>query len=137
MLKIPLGASVPAAPFEVIKMNDYISRQTAIDALMNDIEPFVIVEPGTTCVIGAGIKDSDVIKMLEAMPSADVQPVRHGHWIIKDNPGTGWYRVTCSECGEDVTSVAPVIGFFPNARVTWDFCPECGARMDGEQNETD
>lgn len=63
----------------------------------------------------------------------ELQPVRHGHWIIKDNPGTGWYRVICSECGEDVTSVAPVIGFFPNARVTWDFCPECGARMDGEQ----
>ena len=70
----------------------------------------------------------------DTAPSADVQPVRHGHWIIKDNPGTGWYRVTCSECGEDVTSVAPVIGFFPNARVTWDFCPNCGARMDGEQN---
>ena len=62
----------------------------------------------------------------------NVQPVRHGHWIIKDNPGTGWYRVTCSECGEDVTSVAPVIGFFPNARVTWDFCPNCGADMRGE-----
>lgn len=68
----------------------------------------------------------------ENLPSADVQPVRHGHWIIKDNPGTGWYRVTCSECGEDVTSVAPVIGFFPNARVTWDFCPNCGADMRGE-----
>ena len=68
---------------------------------------------------------------IEAL-KAHAQPVRHGHWIIKDNPGTGWYRVTCSECGEDVTSVAPVIGFFPNARVTWDFCPRCGARMDGE-----
>ena len=65
----------------------------------------------------------------------NVQSVRHGHWIIKDNPGTGWYRVTCSECGEDVTSVAPVIGFFPNARVTWDFCPYCGADMRGEQND--
>lgn len=50
-----------------------------------------------------------------------------GKWIIKDNPGTGWYRVTCSACGEDVTSTAPVIGFFPNAKITWNYCPECGS----------
>ena len=62
----------------------------------------------------------------------EVVPVRHGKWIIRDNPGTGWYRVTCSECGEDVTSTAPCIGFFPNAKVTWNYCPECGARMDEE-----
>lgn len=58
------------------------------------------------------------------------QPERmRGTWIIKDNPGTGWYRVTCSECGEDVTSTAPCIGFYPNAKVTWDYCPNCGADM--------
>lgn len=73
--------------------------------------------------------------VINSLPSADVQPVRHGRWIIKDNPGTGWYRVTCSECGEDVTSTVPVIGFFPKAKVVWDFCPECGARMDGEQDD--
>lgn len=55
-----------------------------------------------------------------------------GKWIIKDNPGTGWYRVTCSECGEDVTSVIPMIGFFPNAKALWDFCPDCGAEMEDE-----
>lgn len=65
------------------------------------------------------------------LPSA--QPERkNGKWIIKDNPGTGWYRVTCSECGEDVTSTAPCIGFYPNAKVTWDYCPNCGADMRGE-----
>lgn len=74
---------------------------------------------------------TEIREMLES----DVQTVRHGHWIIKDNPGTGWYRVTCSACGEDVTSVAPVIGFFPKATVIWDFCPECGARMDGDHHE--
>lgn len=57
-----------------------------------------------------------------------------GKWIIKDNPGTGWYRVTCSECGEDVTSVIPMIGFFPNAKALWDFCPDCGAEMREEQD---
>jgi hypothetical protein len=55
--------------------------------------------------------------------------VKHGKWIIRDNPGTGWYRITCSVCDEDVTSNAPVIGFFPNAKVPWDYCPNCGAKM--------
>jgi len=63
---------------------------------------------------------------IAAAPTVD--PVKHGEWIIRDNPGTGWYRVTCSECGEDVTSTVPVIGFFPNAEVIWEFCPYCGAR---------
>ena len=69
------------------------------------------------------------------MPTVDAVPVRHGKWIIRDNPGTGWYRITCSECGEDVTSTAPCIGFFPNAKVVWDYCPYCGADMRGETNE--
>lgn len=65
-------------------------------------------------------------------PTIEAEPVRHGKWIIRDNPGTGWYRITCSECGEDVTATAPCIGFFPNAKVIWNYCPECGARMDEE-----
>lgn len=69
---------------------------------------------------------------LRDAPAVDAVPVRHGKWIIRDNPGTGWYRVTCSECGEDVTSTAPCIGFFPNAKVVWDYCPYCGARMEEE-----
>lgn len=71
-------------------------------------------------------------RMVDDMPTVDAVPVRHGKWIIRDNPGTGWYRVTCSECGEDVTSEAPCIGFFPNAKVMWDYCPYCGARTDEE-----
>lgn len=107
---------------------DLIDRQTAIDALrkLYILDPRIITEYS----YDMALDKADCV--LKAIPSADVQPVRHGHWIIKDNPGTGWYRVTCSECGEDVTSVAPVIGFFPKAKVIWDFCPECGTRMDGE-----
>ena len=70
----------------------------------------------------------DIVNALEYAPSA--QP-KTGKWIIEDNPRNEWYRVTCSECGEDVTSTAPCIEFPPNAKVTWDYCPYCGAKMDG------
>ena len=104
-------------------MSDLISRQAAIDALDGEIE--ITGRTNAEAVKGYVrlVKDR-----LERLPSA--QPQRKtGRWIIKDNPGTGWYRVTCSECGEDVTSTAPCIGFYPNAKVTWDYCPNCGAKM--------
>lgn len=69
---------------------------------------------------------SEIREMLESEPER-----KKGKWIIKDNPGTGWYRVTCSECGEDVTSQIPMIGFFPNAKALWDYCPNCGTDMRG------
>ncbi len=71
----------------------------------------------------------------EQEKAKDAVPVIHGRWIIRDNPGTEWYRVTCSECGEDVTATAPCIGFFPNAKVIWDYCPFCGAKMDEGKDE--
>lgn len=78
---------------------------------------------------------ADAIEELCELVDSNKTAVKHGRWIIRDNPGTGWYRVTCSECGEDVTSVVPVIGFFPDAKVIWDYCPCCGAKMDAEGGE--
>jgi hypothetical protein len=54
-----------------INKEDTINRQAAIDAIQDEVEPFAIVEPGTTYVVGAGVKDADVIKVLEELPSAE------------------------------------------------------------------
>lgn len=50
------------------------------------------------------------------VPSVDVQPVKRGEWGKR-----AYGRLQCSYCGkcEDVAT---------------DFCPNCGARMDGEIN---
>ena len=114
-----------------MKDDRLISLNAAIDALWHSIE----CENGGELQSYAEAVVGDAEDVLKALPIVDAVPVRHGRWIIKDNPGTGWYRVTCSECGEDVTSVAPVIGFFPKAKVSWDFCPNCGARMDGKDDD--
>lgn len=55
------------------------------------------------------------ILLLRAIPAADVQPVRHGRYIIDDNGDS-----SCSECGEWYLDV------------TKNYCPNCGARLDLE-----
>ena len=52
------------------------------------------------------------------IPSADVAPVRHGCWIECN------YGLTfeCSECK------------YPTEYNLTDYCPNCGAKMDGDKN---
>lgn len=54
-----------------------------------------------------------IVETLEGLPSADVAPVRHGRW---EEYGKIWW---CSECGFETG-------------LRWDYCPDCGAIMDGE-----
>ena len=59
--------------------------------------------------------------------TADVALVRHGRWefpIFADSDDELDPRVRCSECGGIEVAFA-----------RWNYCPNCGARMD--ENETD
>ena len=57
-----------------------------------------------------------VLSCIEIQPSADVAPVRHGHWIECN------YGLTfeCSECK------------YPTEYSLTNYCPNCGAKMGGE-----
>ena len=50
--------------------------------------------------------------------TADVEPVRHGHWIINSD---GYYP-QCSECMSE-----------PRGRKMTKYCGECGAKMDNKE----
>ena len=64
----------------------------------------------------------DAIDIIEDAPAADVAPVVHGRWIYK-----GEYAV-CTECGG--RSGTQYDGVEPIPLMT-QFCPNCGAKMDG------
>ena len=51
-------------------------------------------------------------------PAANAAPVVHGHVLDNGNPICG----PCSACGESVNR-------------KWHYCPNCGARMDGNKKE--
>lgn len=61
-------------------------------------------------------------QLLEQIPAADVEPVRHGRWGKKQ--GGFWEFAACSLCGERT----PTVGITPN------YCPNCGAKMDLEDD---
>ena len=54
---------------------------------------------------------------------------RLGRWL-PDNNSVYEMRFICSECKE--SQVVPTIGF-TKYKPLWDYCPICGARMDGEE----
>ena len=58
-------------------------------------------------------------------PAADVAPVVHGRWIGR--PLCGNDNCRCSECGSWHNIHANLRG-----EITQKYCPNCGARMDGE-----
>ena len=60
------------------------------------------------------------IRMVNLMPTADVQEVRYGKWIEKPYLlGTSNF---CSLCGENYG--------MPHGK--YNYCPNCGAKMDKE-----
>lgn len=58
-------------------------------------------------------------------PAADVAPVRHGRWNVVE--GLRLDNAICSNCGRH----------FQAYYEAYSFCPNCGAKMDGEAEGND
>lgn len=67
-----------------------------------------------------------VKSLLSKIPSADVVEVRHGEWV-RNVLFNGTH--TCSVCGNDPIHYDGSTGY---VEVLSDYCPNCGAKMDGK-----
>lgn len=71
---------------------------------------------------------SDLQHEVNLIKAADVQPVKHGRWI------DGCCEIECSCCNtryhDDIINMCYD---WSNDKIN--YCPNCGARMDGEQND--
>lgn len=97
--------------------NDFIPRKAIYDAV-NDIGGCDATEEwakGYDSAIDA------VMGIIEGLPAADVAPVCHGHWINEN------FYTRCSACGN--MAIYDKYG----QEVESDYCPRCGAKMDGAQ----
>ena len=110
-------------------MSDTISRQAAIDALKG-LPTWWADEGGyyggAQPPMVALLDPEDAVSAIENLPSA--QPVRHGKWLPKHHYIAGYEFVSghiCSECGNDALNAE-------GDDFLTDYCPNCGAKMDGE-----
>lgn len=71
------------------------------------------------------IMEEDFKRAIRAIPEGaivDLEPVRHGRWG-KSGPLLG-----CDQCGEIYSQLGG------NAGKSWNYCPNCGAKMGGDRN---
>ena len=66
---------------------------------------------------------STFLRVLDITPTADVAPVRHGRWFIKDG------IIDCSVCNNSGWSATPYESLVRH----FNYCPNCGARMDAKE----
>lgn len=70
------------------------------------------------------------------LPAADVEPVRHGHWKheITEIGIPKLHYIVCSKCLKGYNNV-DVFWLYGGTEESFNYCPQRGAKMDGEENE--
>ena len=102
-------------------MDEYIERGT----LMRRIKEIHCAE----CDSYHGVRCracwvDDTLDYIDSEPAADVAPVRHGRWVEKEKYTFG-IMYDCSLCENRILD---------NGH-TWNYCPNCGAKMDGGDSD--
>ena len=102
-------------------MTEYIEREATVKLLRSLGSRDYRREKGT---IQEAIK---MVSFPEYTPPADVAPVRHGRWELVEyqcTPLDTDQALVCTECG------------FAHQNDDWyNYCPNCGAKMDEEVSE--
>lgn len=101
-------------------MNEYVSIGAVIDIV------FQYCPDDDGSCSKADVDPREMLDEIEALPVADVQPVRHGCWITQGDDM--WL---CSNCKKNIIYSMHESDRTENQR----YCCRCGARMDGEKNE--
>ena len=96
---------------EVIAMAEYVVKKAAIKEIMSDVPKQV------------GYSRENAADCIRYMDAADVAPVRHGRWGTHSDRHDSLICSVCN-CGFDMWKHDP-----------HNYCPNCGAKMDGELNE--
>lgn len=97
-------------------MSDYIERET----VLRRIEEMRVKEDDYAPDVAQAIYDFVV-----DMDAADVAPVKHGTWEKTPTYGV----LMCSACRDCYIDE----NFLDGKK--WNFCPECGAKMDGGDDD--
>ena len=118
-------------------MPEYIEREAVIDEIEDTTWYHIscqknLVE-GAACETDALYKATDIYNVIKSAPTADVVEVRHGEWVETQEP-LGWRDVDCAECSVCHESwIIDEDASIDDYKCTWHYCPNCGAKMDGDK----
>lgn len=114
-------------------MAEYIEREALFQSIRNLASKSSLGETALPC-----LDWKEIVSAISDMPVADVAPVKRGFWKpISESKMTGFnpkfagrdpiagYK--CSNCGNEA------IFSCNDEFVLSDYCPNCGAKMDGEE----
>lgn len=111
-------------------MAEYIEREALRDSV-ESIDWYSVrrgeLTTGAESSENALYKANDIYSAIDNAPAANVAPVRHGLWIhsrYKDC-SEQFELVKCSQCNHEAYAMA----FYVRGG---NYCPNCGAKMDGE-----
>ena len=99
-----------------MQQKDLISRKAAVEILMK----YCPDDDGSCSRAGVDLRE--MLDEIENLPTIDAVPVVHGRWINQDSTYT---RYECSVC--------KARNYGGHER----FCPNCGAKMDGDKDALD
>lgn len=115
-------------------MADYITKES-VHTMVRHLTKFAWASP-----VGPERRvtvDADEVNFgVDKIPAADVAPVVHGYWkALTESEMTGWNPAfagrdpiggyICSHCGGEAVFTCDDEYFLS------DYCPDCGAKMDG------
>ena len=114
-------------------MADYITRVDALDAFSDSMLPKEC--PSDLRQRRAYLMTLHIHKIIREeigkIPAADVEPVRHGRWIWHEET----FEYECSDC-HCRFDYEHTYELFDHGFQFANYCPKCGANMDGENAET-
>lgn len=97
-------------------MGDYISREAALTVRDWD------------CA------SQDALNAIKAISAADVVEVTHAEWVAENSrPKSGVFY--CSNCHRTCYDPQPTRAKGWTKRCRYHYCPSCGAKMDGGQDD--
>ena len=106
-------------------MAEYIDKELVIDT----------IEELKSKALPKALLFDHLKKVIEIFPTEDFAPVKHGHWVYNQNGhdwGLGAWE--CSLC-HSVNNNLPIDKrFSPYVYAGSKYCPNCGAKMDGGEN---
>ena len=100
-----------------------MSRYIDAEALYNTVNEGTSIYGNSTL--------ARVLIAIDNAPTADVEEVRHGEWIPPQFLGrSGFYNIKEFNC-----NLCDKVFWVADGHRNMNYCPNCGAKMDGERRE--